>query len=354
MKNQKYLSTSLIALAVLFSAAPMAAWAATAPSLGTASTFGALGGAGVTCTTPIPALPAITVAGDVGTPLPGVMSVTGFPGYTPGANPCSLSGSIHVADAIAIQAQSDLVTAYNTLASNLPANGNVCPSADATHNLVGNLGAMTLAPGVYCISGVGLLTGQLTLDLTANGGGDRSGVWVFKGDTSITPIGGATPALRSSVVMANGGSACNVYWQLGTAATFVNTDFVGTILAGSAITFSGSTLAGRALANVESVTMTGSSISSCGATQPPPPPFCDGDHDGHDGEHDGDHDNNGHHDHDGHHNNNCHHEHEKCNQGVGNGPEGCDPGNSNLHNPFGSNDENGGTPGNPGRKGGNN
>jgi hypothetical protein len=38
----------------------------------------------------------------------------------------------------------------------------------------------------------------------------------------------------------------------------------------------------------------------------------------------------------------------KCNQGVGNGPEGCDPGNSN-NNPWGSNDENGGIPGDPGR-----
>jgi hypothetical protein len=38
----------------------------------------------------------------------------------------------------------------------------------------------------------------------------------------------------------------------------------------------------------------------------------------------------------------------KCNQGVGNGPEGCDPGNSNHNQP--SNDENGGTPGNPGRQ----
>ena len=50
----------------------------------------------------------------------------------------------------------------------------------------------------------------------------------------------------------------------------------------------------------------------------------------------------------------------KCNQGVGNGPEGCDPGNSNQDDhgtayPFGanSNDEVGGEPGNPGRKGGN-
>ena len=40
----------------------------------------------------------------------------------------------------------------------------------------------------------------------------------------------------------------------------------------------------------------------------------------------------------------------KCNQGVGNGPEGCDPGNSNNKRP--SNDENGGRPGNPGRGGG--
>jgi hypothetical protein len=44
--------------------------------------------------------------------------------------------------------------------------------------------------------------------------------------------------------------------------------------------------------------------------------------------------------------------HSKCNQGVGNGPEGCDPGNSNQGNPNNSNDENGGTPGHPGKKGG--
>jgi hypothetical protein len=37
----------------------------------------------------------------------------------------------------------------------------------------------------------------------------------------------------------------------------------------------------------------------------------------------------------------------RCNQGVGNGSEGCDPGNSNHNQP--SNDENGGQPGAPGR-----
>jgi hypothetical protein len=43
-----------------------------------------------------------------------------------------------------------------------------------------------------------------------------------------------------------------------------------------------------------------------------------------------------------------------CNQGVGNGPEGCDPGNSNQGNPANTNDEAGGTPGNPGKRGGRN
>ena len=46
--------------------------------------------------------------------------------------------------------------------------------------------------------------------------------------------------------------------------------------------------------------------------------------------------------------------HPKCNQGVGNGPENCDPGNSNQGNPLRSNDELGGVPGAPGRQGGNN
>lgn len=65
--RQKHLSACLIALAALLSTASIqGAWAQTAPDLGTASTFAALGGAGVTCTSPIPALPAITVTGDVG------------------------------------------------------------------------------------------------------------------------------------------------------------------------------------------------------------------------------------------------------------------------------------------------
>lgn len=242
---QKHFSASLIALAALLTAPLQGAWAATAPSLGTAASFGALGGTGVTCTSPIPALPAITVAGNVGSLLTAPSSVTGFPPDSPPL--CSLSGTVQLG---ATAAYADFMTAYTAIDTNNP-----CP-VDAAHNLSGDLGGMTLSPGLYCISGVGLLSSQLTLD----GGGNANAVWIFKAASSITAIGG-------SVVMANGGNACNVYWRTGTLVSLDNTQFVGNILAGTAITFTTpiSSLTGSALAQTD-VTMTGASITACSAT----------------------------------------------------------------------------------------
>ena len=155
---------------------------------------------------------------------------------------CSIVGPTHQGDATANQAFNDFALAYEELAA-VP-----CPT-DAERNLSGDLGGKVLSPGVYCISGVGLLTSQLTLD------GPSDGIWIFKATTSLTPIGG-------SVVMAGGGQASNVYWQTGTAVSLDNTDFVGNVLAGSAITFTGvgSSLVGRALAKT-AVTMTGATVS---------------------------------------------------------------------------------------------
>jgi hypothetical protein len=288
--HQKHLSACLIALAALFSTAPIqGAFAAVPPSLGTASTFGALGGAGVTCTIPNPALPFITVTGDVGSLLD-PSSVTGFPPQIPAL--CTLTGTVYANDtaAVAATAFNDVFgsnLAYDQLAA-IP-----CPSVVLGHNLSGDLGGKTLAPGVYCISGVVLLASTLTLDPNATGS-DGSGVWIFKSatpTTSLTPKGG-------SVVMAGSGNACNVYWQVSTAVDLLNTAFVGNVLAGTAISFTGqappgiaSSLKGRALAKT-AVTMTGASITSCGATQNP---SCDKDHDGkgkdcdgHDKDHDKD------------------------------------------------------------------
>ncbi len=233
--RQKHLSAYLFAMAAVFSMTPIqGAWAQSAPSLGAASDFAVLGGAGVTCTDS-------TVSGTVGSLLTVVPTTT-----------CNVVGPMHQGDATAIQAFTDFALAYEALAAI------TCP-ADADRNLSGDLGGKVLSPGVYCISGVGLLTSPLTLD------GPPDGVWIFKASTSLTPING-------SVVMAGGGQACNVYWQTGTEVSLDSaTKFLGNILAGTAITFTGvgSSLVGRALAKT-AVTATGANISGDCAARPVP------------------------------------------------------------------------------------
>jgi len=172
--------------------------------------------------------------------------------------------------------------------------------------LTGTLAGVTLKPGVYCLDGTTALTGVLTLDGPANG------TWIFLVGTST----GYLEANSFSVVMAGGGVPCNVTWWVAQYATLTDSNFVGTILAGAAITITRGTFYGDALAKA-AVTMTGATLTGCEASS-------GGNGGG-----------------------------SKCNQGVGNGPEGgCDPGNSNQGNPARSNDELGGTPGDPGRKGG--
>jgi Ice-binding-like len=280
---QKHLSACLIALAALFSTAW--AQAITAPTLSTATlSFGALGGMGVTCDTP-PALPAFTVTGNptgnVGSGLQDFTYVTGFlpPGTSPNPALCTLSGTVQgIPDTDAVYAElfAETTGVYSQLASN-----NLCPTLNISNNLSGNnlsgdLGGMTLPPGVYCLSGVVTLNnGTLTLDPAAPGG-DGGTEWIFigQGDPSITTDG---TIVRSKVVMAPGGNTCDVYWQLSSALTLSSTDFVGNVLAGGLISFTGSSLAGRAFSETE-VTMTaGSSITGCGVTTSLPPPSCDTD-----------------------------------------------------------------------------
>jgi len=147
-----------------------------------------------------------------------------------------------VADPIVGTAKTDLTTAYNDAQSR---------SLNAI-SLPGQLGGLTLAPGLYVnsstsgISGTGA-NGILTLDA----GGNPNAVWIFKmGSTLITDAG-------TSIVLAGNAQAKNIYWSVGTSATLgTNSIFYGNILADQSITLTtGATLTGRALTRTASVTL---------------------------------------------------------------------------------------------------
>ena len=239
---QKYLSKSLlVTAALLLGASP--AWAQTAPSLGTASSFAVLsaapsGGGAVTCTDS-------TITGDVGSSgLPALVTQTS----------CNITGAI-VAP-VPAQVLTDFNSAYAALADNSSTSTYACTETlDSTIT-----GPRTLYPGVYCTDAALTGTGVLTLDAQ----GDANAVWIFKIGTGGT---GALTGTNFSVVMANGAQPCNVYWWVAQAVTMTTSGFQGTILAGAAITMTGlasptTRFNGDALAK-DAVTLTNFYITSC-------------------------------------------------------------------------------------------
>jgi hypothetical protein len=207
-----------------------------APPLGEAGSFAVLGGAAVTNTG------ATAVTGDVGV-APGT-AITGFP---PGT---VIDGALHSNDALAQTAQDDLVTAYNVLASQ------AC-NTDLTGT---DLGGLTLVPAVYCFSDSAQLTGTLTLDAQ----GDPNAVFVFQIGSTLTT------ASAAAVITINGGSDCNVFWQVGSSQTLgTGTQFVGNSLALTSITLTtGASSHGALLARNGAVTMDTNQTAVCAPTVP--------------------------------------------------------------------------------------
>ena len=194
--------------------------------LGSACSFGILGA------TPVVSNSGPTnVTGDVG--IWPAASITGFP-------PGTITGSFHAGDAVAMTAQGDLTTAYNYAAA---APGGAVLTAD--------IGGETLAPGVYKTTSAQPSLG-ITGDLTLDGGGNSNGVWIFQIVSSLT-----TAATNSQVILTNGATAQNVFWQVGSSATLgTTTTFAGSIMAQASVTLgTGATLNGRALARTGAVTL---------------------------------------------------------------------------------------------------
>ncbi|SEC46060.1 Protein of unknown function [Streptomyces sp. 1222.5] len=220
---------AVVISAVVVAVTPTQASAlATFVDLGRADSFAVLAGSATTNTGPS------VITGDVG-----VSPGTSISGYGP---PAVVNGTLHSADTVAQDAQTDLIAAYDDAAGQ-PSDGALPPDA----------GGLTLVPGVYTASSTLGLTGTLTLDAQGN----PNAVWVFQIGSGLTTASG------SRVSLINGASPCNVFWQIGSSATLgTSTAFVGNILAMTSITATTSaTIEGRALARNGAVTLDTNTIT---------------------------------------------------------------------------------------------
>ncbi|MBW4362799.1 Ig-like domain-containing protein [Flavobacterium taihuense] len=243
--------------------------AAIVVELGTAAMFGAFGGnAGITNQ----GLNTVINNGSIATTAASTL-ITGFHDgvaiYTETPlNVGNVTGDIFAAPpapgtatsfAIAQQGLLDATAAYLSIS---PASkpGGSDPNA-------GELGGLTLAPGVYkSASGTFKISnGNLTLDAK----GDPNATWIFQTAAGLT-VGIAGPTGAKSVIMKNGALAKNVFWYVGSAATINGAGggtMVGTIIANSGVTFSTpgnaaqTVLNGRAISLISSVTMVNTTIN---------------------------------------------------------------------------------------------
>lgn len=132
--------------------------------------------------------------------------------------PANLTTSIH-----------NMEAAYTDAAGRAPG---------ATELGAGNIGGMTLAPGVYKWSTSVIIPTDVTLS------GNSNAVWIFQ------ISGGLTIASAQAVNLTGGAQAKNIFWQVAGIATLGTTsDFKGVILSKTAIVMqTGATITGKALA----------------------------------------------------------------------------------------------------------
>lgn len=252
MKAPKFMQSVLLLLtlilAVMMAVPAMSMAAQPTVNLGTTASFAVLAGTTITNTGPT------TLTGSAGNDV-GVSPGSAFTGQ---ASVTMVGGAVHLADAVALQAQADLVAAYNDAAGRTPVT--IIPT---------ELGGTTLKPGVYAAeSGTFQITGTLTLDAE----GDPNAPFIFLTDSTLVT------ASNSSVSLINGARYCRVFWKVGSSATLgTNSRFVGHIFALTSIAAqTGATVEGQLLARNGEVTLDTNTITNgpCATvtTSTPPPP----------------------------------------------------------------------------------
>lgn len=144
------------------------------------------------------------------------------------------------------KAKADLTAAYNDAESR---------RSDDMVNLHGNIGGLTLTPGLYnSTSSLVISKGDLTFDAL----GKPTAVFIIQIASVLT----TRPETR--VILKGGAKASNIFWQVGESAVFgSNSVFKGTIIALKSIKFfSGASLEGRSLSRGGEVDLAGNTIQN--------------------------------------------------------------------------------------------
>jgi hypothetical protein len=218
-----------------FAGLPSPASAQTPIDLGTAGAYGVLAGTSITNTG------SSTINGDLGVS-PGA-TVTGISGVDGG--PGVVNGAININNAAAAQAQSDLTTAYNAV------------TAEAATDSAGTFvfADTILTPGVYSAGSTIAVSGTLTL----NGENEADPIFIFKAGSTLST------SSDSQVVLENGAQADDIFWQVGSSATFLggSSIFEGSVLALTSITVDGgSSVNGDLLAETGTLTLDNDTITA--------------------------------------------------------------------------------------------
>ncbi|MDA3884666.1 MAG: ice-binding family protein [Candidatus Delongbacteria bacterium] len=170
----------------------------------------------------------------------GALEVTGTIYTTDATGP---AGS--VVDATGLTAaKGDLTIAYNDAAGRT--------STDMVL-LAGNIGGLTLTPGLYKSSGsLEISSGDLTFDAEGN----ADAVFIIQIASTLTTTSGR------KIILSGNAQAENIFWQVGTSAVLgSNSTFKGIIMADQSISLNtGASVEGKLLARIAAVTIDASTV----------------------------------------------------------------------------------------------
>src|SRR5665648_955743 len=229
----KNIISVLLTLLILGLAADTASAAQTPVDLGTAGNFVILSKAGISTTG------TTSIVGDIGVSPIDSTAITGFGLTNDTSNEFSTSslvnGSVYASDYTA-PTPTMMSTAVSDMEAAFTA-GNA-PASTATALGAGNIGGMTLAPGVYKWSTDVTIPTDVTLS------GSSTDVWIFQIAQTLDLSNG------KQVILSGGADAKNIFWVVSGQTTLGTTSVMnGNILDQTAIVLNnGATFNGRALA----------------------------------------------------------------------------------------------------------